>query len=222
MNGDKKSGPITFCVSLGIEVLQLITGLGSFEVDDLIHNTLGAWLGAMVWKRIGTAKIEWKTVWKYCVGITAVMLVLSVSCSVGLSFSHHQKMVAYAALSDMEGKKNLLILDGKDGYTRNGDVYVKYLDDGSLSIKGKTESRSWFPIGNITLEPGKYVFAGLSGVDIETVAIKLEYKNQENKYVRMIVDVGAIESVRFILKEPTAIRAYVTVYPGCDCKTGDL
>lgn len=34
-----------FLLSLGVEVIQLITKVGCFDVDDLILNTLGAFLG---------------------------------------------------------------------------------------------------------------------------------------------------------------------------------
>lgn len=34
-------------LSLGIELLQLCLGIGTFETDDLIHNTLGALLGIL-------------------------------------------------------------------------------------------------------------------------------------------------------------------------------
>lgn len=34
-----------FCLSLGVETIQLVTRVGCFDVDDLILNTLGAALG---------------------------------------------------------------------------------------------------------------------------------------------------------------------------------
>lgn len=34
-----------FLLSLAYEVAQMYTGLGSFDVDDLILNTLGGWIG---------------------------------------------------------------------------------------------------------------------------------------------------------------------------------
>ena len=34
-----------FCISLSVEVIQLITKVGCFDVDDMILNTLGAALG---------------------------------------------------------------------------------------------------------------------------------------------------------------------------------
>jgi|GEM_PF-1604783 len=36
---------LPFLVSLGVEVLQLLTGRGLFEIDDLISNTLGGLIG---------------------------------------------------------------------------------------------------------------------------------------------------------------------------------
>lgn len=36
-----------FLFSLTIEVIQLVTRLGMFETDDLMTNTLGAWLGTV-------------------------------------------------------------------------------------------------------------------------------------------------------------------------------
>ncbi|WP_422124463.1 VanZ family protein [Planococcus sp. X10-3] len=41
----KKIILLTFCLSLGFEMLQLTFNLGSFDVDDLILNTLGGILG---------------------------------------------------------------------------------------------------------------------------------------------------------------------------------
>lgn len=43
---------VGFMLSLGIECLQLITGRGYFQVDDLIMNTIGCLLGAGVMKII--------------------------------------------------------------------------------------------------------------------------------------------------------------------------
>jgi glycopeptide antibiotics resistance protein len=42
----------TFSLSLTYEVLQLIIGLGSFDIDDLILNTLGGALGFCIVKLI--------------------------------------------------------------------------------------------------------------------------------------------------------------------------
>ena len=39
----------TFLFSLGIELIQLITKVGSFDVDDIILNTIGGFLGFVVY-----------------------------------------------------------------------------------------------------------------------------------------------------------------------------
>ena len=39
---------MTFLLSLGIEIIQLLTRTGSFDVDDLILNTLGGVLGYLL------------------------------------------------------------------------------------------------------------------------------------------------------------------------------
>lgn len=41
---------LTFALSLFVETIQLISRVGSFDVDDLILNTLGGLLGYMVFK----------------------------------------------------------------------------------------------------------------------------------------------------------------------------
>lgn len=44
-HGFKKVAIATFCLSLTFETLQLIFKFGSFDVDDLILNTIGGMLG---------------------------------------------------------------------------------------------------------------------------------------------------------------------------------
>ena len=39
---------VCFCISLLFETTQLLTGLGSFDVDDIILNTLGGIIGYLV------------------------------------------------------------------------------------------------------------------------------------------------------------------------------
>ena len=42
--------PLGFCLSLVIELGQLISGKGMFEIDDLVLNTLGASAGYLAYK----------------------------------------------------------------------------------------------------------------------------------------------------------------------------
>lgn len=203
MKDVKKTG---FFASLLIEILQFTFALGTFECDDLIHNTLGAVIGAWCVGKIGgEIRLSWR-----------VVLLSMVLCSM-VPFSYrevrHQKMVRLAAIYDREdGTKNLLVLNGKSGYAWDTGEYVEYLNDGSIHIKGTSDKRSWWPIGEISLESGVYSFSGLSGVDKDTVGLTLETNNQ-----RFTPDVGPIGEVRFALEETTKLMVYVSVYDGCDC-----
>ena len=46
-----------FLLSFVIEILQAFTHRGLCEMDDIIHNTVGAWLGCLLFKKI---TILWK------------------------------------------------------------------------------------------------------------------------------------------------------------------
>ena len=202
----KKAGLLA---SLLIEVLQFTFALGTFECDDLIHNTLGAVIGAWCVGKIGGG-IKLRS------QMRKVILLSMVLCSMvpfGYQEVRYQKMVRLAAIYDREdGAKNLLVLNGKNGYAWNTDVYVEYLNDGRIRIKGTSDKRSWCPIGKVTLEPGVYSFSGLSGVEKNTVGLELETNNQ-----RFMPDVGPVDEVRFTLEETTKLMVYVSVYDGCDC-----
>ena len=202
----KKDG---FLASLSIEILQLTFALGTFECDDLIHNTLGAVIGAWCAGKIGGELRLGSQMRK------VILLSMVLFSTVPFSYREvrHQKMVRLAAIYDREdGAKNLLVLNGKNGYAWNTDVYVEYLNDGSIQIKGTSDKRSWWPIGEQTLEPGVYSFSGLSGVDKDTVGLELETNNQ-----RFAPDVGPVDEVKFTLEETTKLMVYVSVYDGCDC-----
>jgi glycopeptide antibiotics resistance protein len=41
-----------FIVSLFIELTQYITGRGLCELDDVVHNTIGAFAGIIIYKKI--------------------------------------------------------------------------------------------------------------------------------------------------------------------------
>ena len=205
----KKAGLL---VSLLIEVLQFTFALGTFECDDLIHNTLGAVIGAWCVGKIG-GEIRLGS------QMRKVILLSMVLCSMvpfGYKEVRHQKMVRIAALHDREdGTKNLLVLNGKNGYAWDTDVYVEYLNDGSIQIKGTSDKRSWLPIGDIKLEPGKYTATGLEDTTDGLLGIELAYYNNNSKsYEVLCPDIGKNPTVEFELSETTPIRAYVRVYPG--------
>lgn len=208
-NGAKDVKKTGFLASLTIEVLQLTFALGTFECDDLIHNTLGAVIGAWCVGRIG-GEIKLGN------QMRKVVLLSMILCSMvpfGYKEVRHQKMVRCAAIYDRDdGTKNLLVLNGKDGFAWDTDVYVEYLNDGSIRIAGKSDKRSWWKIGEVILSPGTYSFSGLSGVEEDTVGLELETDNH-----RFAPDVGPVDEVKFTLEETTKLIVYVSVYDGCDC-----
>lgn len=56
VTGKKLSGIqiflLSFFVSLSVETVQLLTKLGCFDVDDLILNTLGGFLGYLIYRTL--------------------------------------------------------------------------------------------------------------------------------------------------------------------------
>lgn len=45
----KRCIAVSFAISLAFEIIQLLTGTGSFDIDDLILNTLGAIIGFVLY-----------------------------------------------------------------------------------------------------------------------------------------------------------------------------
>lgn len=57
----KKILLVGLSLSLGIELLQLVFVKGFAEVDDVMHNTLGCWIGFVIWltlKKIGYCSLN--------------------------------------------------------------------------------------------------------------------------------------------------------------------
>ncbi len=51
---------LTFLLSLGIEIIQLATRVGSFDVDDLLLNTIGGILGYLLYRIVREIRIRRK------------------------------------------------------------------------------------------------------------------------------------------------------------------
>lgn len=47
----------SFCLSLGVEAVQLVFKLGCFDVDDLLLNTLGGFLGYLIFLLFSRQKV---------------------------------------------------------------------------------------------------------------------------------------------------------------------
>ena len=59
-NGWKKilwqSGKITFIFSIGIEILQLLLHLGTFQLSDIFYNTVGGMIGGLIYCAVMKAR----------------------------------------------------------------------------------------------------------------------------------------------------------------------
>ena len=203
-----------FSFSLLIESCQWFFWLGSFEIDDLLHNMLGAVIGFVCAKQIKPFDGDRKKNALILVSLIALMIVVGF----GYQGLKNQTMVRYAAMNDRaDGTKNLLILNPDPKYIGTTGFSVSYNDDGSVLIEGSSENKAWIAIGSLTLPEGTYTFSGLSGMDEKTIAIELEYLDKNsNNYVRLTPEVGIIDEVVFVLDKETRVRALIRLYAGAE------
>lgn len=211
----KQSLLIGFTISLFIESCQWFFWLGSFEIDDLIHNSIGAGIGAALVTRTALgSKIKLGNRKKSLIALIC-LTILIISSGFAYQGLKWQEMKSLATLNDREdGSKNLLILSPDPKYIGETDFGVSYQSDGSILIEGASDNRAWIEIGRLTLEAGMYSFSGLSGVEEKTVALELEYYNQEQgKYKRLTPDVGPVGQALFNIDIITKVRALIGIYP---------
>lgn len=79
-------GVIGFCFSLAIEITQFIFCVGTFEIDDLIHNTWGAIIGFRFCVTIQNWK-DWKYAVKMMVPVEIFIGMLGISTLFSLLFN---------------------------------------------------------------------------------------------------------------------------------------
>lgn len=209
---------VSFALSLTIESCQWFFWLGSFEIDDLLHNTLGAVIGTVLTEKTRIGRLSSFHNRKKNGLVLASLITLITLISFGYQGIKNQTMVRYAAMNDREdGTKNLLVLSPDPKYIGETDFNVSFNSDGSIVIEGKAVNRAWIEIGKITLPAAHYSFSGLSGMAEKTVAIELEYFNtKQNKYMRLTQDVGPVDAVDFKLKDKTKLRVLIGLYAGAE------
>ncbi len=204
--------------SLLIEISQWFSTLGFFEIDDLINNTIGTMIGALLinWKGLKNRFLilPEKQRKKYITTAKCVFLIFLLS-TLGFKFLKEREMRRYAVLNNrMDGTVNLLVLNPYPDNPANFGFHVSHNKDGSITMEGKSNNRTWIEIGRIQLPPGRYSFSGFSGVQKGTIAIELEYYNRDKKdFIRLTQDVGPVPEALFELKEKTKVRALIGIYP---------
>ncbi len=207
----KKTLVIGGLASLCIECAQMIFALGTFECDDLLHNTIGTLIGYLAVRKLAS-KFQIQINLRRILTIV-IAAAIGIAAAFGIKEMKHQHMIRLAALYDRVDAKNLLVLNGDSGNISGTNVYVQSLDDGSIHISGTSDIRiSWWRLAEITAEPGIYTFTGLSRVEENTVGLELEVNGRG-----FTEDVGPVDEVQFVLEETTELKAYVVVYDGCDC-----
>lgn len=105
VNAFKRTILIGFSSSITIELLQTIFSLGTFECDDIMHNTFGALLGFMFVKRfVRNFRIKMN---RKSVALVLVSIILCVVVPVGYQKIEYQKMVKLAATHDRDEKTKI-------------------------------------------------------------------------------------------------------------------
>ena len=208
----KKRVIITACIfSILIEAAQWIFWLGESEFDDVLHNTLGAWIGCQICSH---HRIEKTHPNKRAIVFSFMLFFILCAIPLYSSYAKRQQMTHYASLYDRpDGTKNLLVLNGDAGPIKGTEVYASYNDDGSLTIEGTSNDRGQKQIGMVLLEPGTYCFSGLYGTDCKDIVLDLETQ-KNNQFIRLTPDIGPNEITTFELSETTLVGAYVGVYNG--------
>ena len=199
-----------------IEFIQLGLKLGSFEVDDLVHNTLGAVIGLGIFHFLSRKKIFCQSV---LTALKTIVLIVSclVFCLLPIGFKYmnsaHMQKCAEKKFSP-DGKQNLLVLNGEWGFVGNSRVFVYYSLDGDIHITGSSDVRAWKKIGEIELEPGEYYVSGLSGVESQSFTLEFEvYDVEQQNFYDVTSEIGAVSEDTFVLEKRTKINVYVGVYP---------
>lgn len=121
----KQSLLIGFSISLLIECTQWFFWLGSFEIDDLIHNTIGTAIGAFLVDRtaIGVQIQQEIKNRKKSICVLICLVALFVAIPLGYQGIKVQEMKWLAGMNDKNGMENLLVLSPDPKYIGQTDVH---------------------------------------------------------------------------------------------------
>lgn len=140
-------------------------------------------------------------------------LLILFTCKQYHEYSIIQKMsIAVMSTSrTSDGAINQIVMSGEDGYIEDSEVYVRFLSDGTVSVVGENNKKSfiWKKIADLSLEAGVYTLGEKSNIDEETIQLQISYSN-ENENVHYFWN---NEPVRFTLIEPKDVRVYIRIFP---------
>ncbi len=124
----------------------------------------------------------------------------------------HQRMVdgSIRSARETDGAVNHIILDGKSGYIGNSHVYLRYLDDGFISLIGKNETghAQWKQLCEIKLGQGTYTFTGSIENDDNSVGLRLAKVDEEG-----VTTLAWLyhDNIMFTLDEDSIVRIHVMI-----------
>lgn len=173
----KQSLLIGFSLSLIIECCQWFFWLGSFEFDDLLHNSIGAGIGAFLVDRTTIGERLRRQVGdkKKSLKVIACLTALLIALPLGYQGIKVQEMKRLVALNGRDGMENLLVLSPDPRYIGLSDVSVIYNSNGSILIEGESKNRAWIQIARLSLSPGQYYMEGLSGLQKKRLVWNLQF-----------------------------------------------
>ena len=157
-----------------------------------------------------------RTIAIFVISFLSTLIVLHIVNSAKNSKTR-KRMVEYSAASSREsdGAPNLVVMNGEPGYLGYSYVYLTYLEDGYVSIKGSNSDNrfGWIVISNIVLEPGSYTLTGLKGCKANSLQLQLcvwnETKNGYDYYRQYDDDVHFELSQREYVKLQFQVSPYV-------------
>lgn len=200
-------------VSLMIELLQFTFALGTFECDDLLHNTIGCIIGYRSVEKAGIQLIINRRT--FC--LTLALIILCSAMPFGYLAIRHQKMIQLASLYDTEnGIKNMLVLKGNSGRVGNTDIQIVYEKNGSMHIIGKTDNDVWCIISSDFILPaGTYTASVLGSSPNELVKFKLSrYEKQLGKFKWFSDEFDCNTENEFSISKLEKVRVYLRIGPG--------
>lgn len=122
-------------------------------------------------------------------------------------------MVKYSIASVREdGARNYVVMSGKSGYLGYSYVYLKYLEDGWISLTGENPDHKYEQklISKFTLEPGEYTLTGLKAQE-NTIDFQLSLEDDAGTFHYIYL---FDNSITFFVEKIVLARLYVRVYPG--------
>ena len=204
---------IGFLFSLGIEFIQLVTTLGCFEIEDLMHNSIGALFGYFVhlkvpYKIAFDRKLFCNVTVMIALAIVISLKIINSTSEVMIYASHFNEMRKYAELNDSSTSSNYLVFTEEFGQIGDSDVTVSLNEDGSYVLRGTADEDAWRVIAVINLDKGSYIFKDLN--NSTNVQMILEKRNLFSGKYSTICRLGHA----FTIKHHTQIIVAIGVETG--------